>query len=110
MKKILGTLAVLFSFIVGAFSLVSAQDDEAAQKLIEQLPEELQALYASTSSPVLASAYDDFAAVPTPWRWCHSESYQGNPWRVGVTNELMRLVEVYTQRVWFLSSKCRTQW
>ena len=28
-----------------------------------------------------------------PWKWCHSESYQGNPWRVTVTTELKRLVE-----------------
>ena len=33
-----------------------------------------------------------FTPPPKPWKWCHSESYQGNPWRVAVTDELHRLV------------------
>jgi len=65
-----------------------AQDD-----LVGQLPEELQAIYVGTTSTALPSAYADFEPVEGPWRWCHSESYQGNPWRVTVTNELRRLVE-----------------
>ena len=36
---------------------------------------------------------------PPPWKWCHSESYQGNPWRVALTNELKRLVDVYKAAV-----------
>lgn len=30
---------------------------------------------------------------PSPRKWCHSGSYQGNPWRVTVTKELKRLVD-----------------
>ena len=48
---------------------------------------------AGTESVIYPSAYDDFEAVDGPWHWCHSESYQGNPWRVSVTNEVRRLVE-----------------
>jgi ribose transport system substrate-binding protein len=61
--------------------------------VVKSLPQELQALYEGAPQKVLPSAYDDFAAPPMPWKWCHSESYQGNPWRVSVTNELRRLVE-----------------
>ncbi len=100
MKKFVILVALLLVFLVGAGNLVLAQDatpaaSADAQALVGQLSASLQSLYASTSSPVLASAYDSFAAVPTPWHWCHSESYQGNPWRVAVTNELKRLADVY---------------
>jgi ribose transport system substrate-binding protein len=96
MKKLLLVFSLLFVLLISAAPFVSAQDaTEEAQALIDPLPDELKALYASTSSPVLPSAYDNFAAVATPWHWCHSESYQGNPWRVAVTNELKRLADVY---------------
>jgi ribose transport system substrate-binding protein len=61
--------------------------------VIKSLPPELRALYEGAPQKVLPSAYDDFTAPPKPWKWCHSESYQGNPWRVAVTKELRRLVE-----------------
>lgn len=79
--------------VLALAGVVSAQDDER-QMLLDQLPEELQALYENSTSPILASAYDDFEAPEEPWLWCHSESFQGNPWRVNVTNELQRLVGV----------------
>lgn len=92
MKNLL--LLTVTAFLVLVIGAVSAQDT-SPEDLIGRLPEPLQALYANTSSPVLPSAYDDFEAVETPWRWCHSESYQGNPWRVSVTNELKRLADMY---------------
>jgi ribose transport system substrate-binding protein len=63
------------------------------QGVIKGLPPELQALYQGAPQKILPSAYDNFAPPPKPWKWCHSESYQGNPWRVSVTNELRRLVD-----------------
>lgn len=67
-----------------------AQDVTAA---IDGLPAELKAQYDGAPQTILPSAWDDFAPPAKPWKWCHSESYQGNPWRVSVTNELRRLVE-----------------
>ncbi len=67
-----------------------AQDVDAA---INGLPAELKSLYDSAPQTVLASAWDDWTPPAAPWRWCHSESFQGNPWRVTVTNELRRLAE-----------------
>lgn len=85
----------VLALLMFAISSVVAQDTVTPEDLIAQLPETLQALYANTASPVLPSAYDDFAVVDAPWHWCHSESYQGNPWRVSVTNELQRLADIY---------------
>ena len=63
-----------------------------AAQSIDALPAELKALY-TDSIPVGPSAYDDFKMPAKPWKWCHSESYMGNPWRVSMTNELKRLVD-----------------
>ena len=67
-----------------------AQD---VQGVIGGLPTELKAQYDGAPQKVLPSAWDNFTAPPKPWKWCHSESYQGNPWRVTVTKELKRLVD-----------------
>jgi len=67
----------------------------AEPKLLEGLPPSLASLYQSDTANLKPSAYDDFKMPAKPWKWCHSESYQGNPWRVSVTNELRRLVEIY---------------
>lgn len=90
-------LLVFVLIAVAGLSVVSAQDDAERETLIGQLPEDLQAYYNNSTSPVLPSAYDDFTPNEGPWLWCHSESYQGNPWRVNLTNELQRLVAVYEE-------------
>lgn len=64
----------------------------AIAQSIDALPPELKALY-TENIPVGPSAYDDFKMPAKPWKWCHSESYMGNPWRVAMTNELKRLVD-----------------
>jgi ribose transport system substrate-binding protein len=69
---------------------VMAQDMEAA---IAALPAPLSAQYQGAPQAILASAWDDWTPPAAPFKWCHSESYQGNPWRVAVTNELTRLVQ-----------------
>ena len=63
-----------------------------AAQSIDALPADLKALY-TDNIPVGPSAYDDFKMPAKPWKWCHSESYMGNPWRVSMTNELKRLVD-----------------
>ncbi|MBZ9797342.1 ABC transporter substrate-binding protein [Mesorhizobium sp. ES1-4] len=66
---------------------------EDVQGVIGGLPTELKAQYDGAPQKVLPSAWDNFNPPPKPWKWCHSESYQGNPWRVTVTKELKRLVD-----------------
>jgi ribose transport system substrate-binding protein len=77
---------------IGALA-VMAGAPSFADDPVSKLPADLQPYYVGLNPPVLPSAYDNFKPVPGPWKWCHSESYQGNPWRVTVTNELKRLVE-----------------
>src|SRR5258708_30191617 len=93
-------VTVLVVALGGSGSRLLAQDStpaatmagtEAANPLLAQLPASLQALYVNATSPMLPSAYDNFKAVPGPWKICHSESYQGNPWRVSFTHALKRL-------------------
>jgi ribose transport system substrate-binding protein len=86
MKKLVpGVLALAASALMATSTM--------GQDLTASLPDNLKTLYIGATNVLSPSAYDNFAAVPAPWKWCHSESYQGNPWRVTVTNELKRLVE-----------------
>lgn len=79
-----------------AFASVSLLSNPAAgqqrQALLEALPADIQALY-TDAVEVGPSAYDDFTPPEKPWKWCHSESYMGNPWRVTFNDELKRLVD-----------------
>ena len=63
------------------------------KSVIDGLPAELKAQYDGAPQKMLPSAWDNFTPPAKPWKWCHSESYQGNPWRVSVTKELKRLVD-----------------
>ncbi|PRD44746.1 ribose ABC transporter substrate-binding protein [Phyllobacterium phragmitis] len=74
-----------------ALSAATAQAQDRAE-IIGALPENLQLLY-TDAIEVGPSMYADFKAPAKPWRWCHSESYMGNPWRVTFNDELQRLVE-----------------
>ncbi|MER8693937.1 ABC transporter substrate-binding protein [Mesorhizobium opportunistum] len=74
-------------------SLATTAYAQDVQGVIGGLPTELKAQYDGAPQKVLPSAWDNFTPPPKPWKWCHSESYQGNPWRVTVTKELKRLVD-----------------
>jgi ribose transport system substrate-binding protein len=74
-------------------SLATAAGAQDVSGVIGGLPADLKAQYDGAPQKVLPSAWDNFAPPAKPWKWCHSESYQGNPWRVSVTNELKRLVD-----------------
>ncbi|AEH90300.1 ABC transporter substrate-binding protein [Mesorhizobium opportunistum] len=74
-------------------SLATTAYAQDVQGVISGLPTELKAQYDGAPQKVLPSAWDNFTPPPKPWKWCHSESYQGNPWRVTVTKELKRLVD-----------------
>ena len=83
---------------VAAIGCIVAYGDRAKaanENLLEGLPDNLKSLYEGQTDTLQPSAYDSFKMPPAPWKWCHSESYQGNPWRVALTNELRRLVDVY---------------
>jgi ribose transport system substrate-binding protein len=84
---------LLAALIAGGAGLQSAK--AANENLLEGLPPELKQLYDGGTANLQPSVYDGFQTPPKPWKWCHSESYQGNPWRVSVTNELKRLVDTY---------------
>ncbi|OHV71156.1 ribose ABC transporter substrate-binding protein [Mesorhizobium sp. LCM 4577] len=82
--------------LLAATALVSipfAAHAADVKSVIDGLPDVLKAQYDGAPQKVLPSAWDNFTPPPKPWKWCHSESYQGNPWRVSVTKELKRLVD-----------------
>jgi ribose transport system substrate-binding protein len=81
-------LLPVVALVAGLAANVARADD-----LTAGLPDDLKKLYVGATSALAPSAYDNFKTPAAPWKWCHSESYQGNPWRVTVTNELKRLVE-----------------
>ena len=86
----LGKLLLTATLLTPLGPVAFAQD---VSGVIGGFPAELKAQYDGAPQKILPSAWDNFAAPAKPWKWCHSESYQGNPWRVSVTNELKRLVE-----------------
>ncbi|AZO17144.1 ribose ABC transporter substrate-binding protein [Mesorhizobium sp. M2A.F.Ca.ET.043.05.1.1] len=82
--------------LLAATALVSipfAAHAADVKSVIDGLPADLKAQYDGAPQKVLPSAWDNFTSPAKPWKWCHSESYQGNPWRVSVTKELKRLVD-----------------
>lgn len=89
MTRLAGRLLTATAFAAIA-TVTYAQD---VQSTINGLPAELKAQYEGAPQKVLPSALNDYTPKAKPGPWCHSESYQGNPWRVSVTKELRRLVE-----------------
>lgn len=81
------------TMVAAAAAAIATTAMAANEDLIASLPDGLKALYVDASQELMPSAYDNFTPPPKPWKWCHSESYQGNPWRVSLTNELRRLVD-----------------
>jgi ribose transport system substrate-binding protein len=81
------------SSVAASESSAAAPSAEAVDgaDLVAALPTELQALYANTTDPVGPAAYDDFVPPAEPWKVCFADSFQGNPWRVAVKDELQRL-------------------
>jgi ribose transport system substrate-binding protein len=89
-----GKIGTAAAFLAGAVA-VSSGAQPANETLLQSLPDNLKPLYEGATDTLQPSAYDNFKMPPPPWKWCHSESYQGNPWRVALTNEVKRLVGVY---------------
>jgi ribose transport system substrate-binding protein len=83
-RKLLPATAMLLAGSVAA---------QASDDLLSSLPDDLKAEYENTTSKVEPVDLSNFTAPDGPYKWCHSESYQGNPWRVALTNEIKRLVD-----------------
>jgi ribose transport system substrate-binding protein len=66
-----------------------------AGSLVSALPKPLQEQYVGLPSGPVASKLVGFKAVKEPWKVCYSESYQGNPWRVKLAEEMKRLAAEY---------------
>lgn len=66
---------------------------QSVEETVAALPEALRAQYEGAPQTITAGPLADFTPKAKPYKWCHSESYQGNPWRVSVTTELKRLVD-----------------
>lgn len=86
MKIILKTVAIT-TIALGTMTHAMANG------AVSHLPANLQAEYKNSTTPVGPAMLDNFTAPSGAYKWCHSESYQGNPWRVALTNELKRLVQ-----------------
>lgn len=83
-------LALLAAAVLSSSALPAYAD--ARSEALQALPEKARALYTDAVDLGLAQ-FSDFKAPAKPWRWCHSESYMGNPWRVTFNDELARLVD-----------------
>jgi ribose transport system substrate-binding protein len=59
------------------------------------LPAALASQYVGLPSAPSVSNYSTFAAVKGPWKVCYSESFQGNPWRVSLANDMKTLAQQY---------------
>lgn len=80
-----------FGLSLLAAALLSSAAAPARADALQALPEAVRALYTDPVD-VAPAEFADFKAPAKPWRWCHSESYMGNPWRVTFNDELARLV------------------
>ena len=81
------------SSLTAAAILAAGASIAGSHSALEKLPADLQAQYENSTTPVAVADLSNFKAPDGPYKWCHSESYQGNPWRVALTSELKRLVE-----------------
>jgi ribose transport system substrate-binding protein len=72
-------------------------DTEGAptSSLVKGLPTALQEQYVGLPDEPVESKFASFKAVSEPWKVCYSESYQGNPWRVKLAEEMKRLAAEY---------------
>jgi len=96
MRKALLTTAASALLVVAAVPAASAQD-ASAEEIIAGLPEELASLYDNYSGEVVPAQLPEISAGEGPWKMCHSESFQGNPWRVALSNEIERLANEFIE-------------
>ncbi|NTT86959.1 substrate-binding domain-containing protein [Tabrizicola fusiformis] len=88
-------MKTLFCGLLAATALTAALPAfaQSVEETIAGLPDVLRAQYEGAPQAITPGPLADFTPKAKPYKWCHSESYQGNPWRVSVTTELKRLVD-----------------
>ena len=74
---------------------VAAPAAKPASGLAASLPAPLASQYVGLPTAPTASKYASFAVVKKPWKVCYSESFQGNPWRVALANDMKALSAQY---------------
>ena len=101
-RKVALLLFAAILLVAGTTMVFSAGQKEQGQvktastdDLLNSLPAQLKSLYTNVASPVLPSAYNDFKPKNAPWKIGYADSYQGNPWRVTVKDELFRLADIF---------------
>lgn len=94
-KQVLFVL--LFSLLILSGLMPVLAQDVDPETLIAQLPDELAMLYDGILDTVLPSAYDGFEMPAPPWKFCHAESFMGNPWRVAFNNAYRFWVDRYIE-------------
>lgn len=70
---------------------------EKASPLVAGLPAALKSQYVGLPTTPHKSAWASFKGTKKPWKACYADSYQGNPWRVALANDLKRLAAQYKQ-------------
>lgn len=95
MRRALLTVTATSILVAGSGVAAVAQSDTAATDIIKALPAELAGLYDNYSGAVTTSAVPALKNAAGPWKMCYSESYQGNPWRIALTNEMKRLADEF---------------
>jgi ribose transport system substrate-binding protein len=94
-RKVLLTVAATGLLVATSATGVVAQSEASVEEIIAGLPEELAQLYPNYSGEITVAQLPEIAAGEGPWKFCHSESYQGNPWRIALTNEIKRLADEF---------------
>ena len=89
----LATYLVIPAMLFAACVAVSAGQAATASQptraqLLARVPASLRPLYVGAPDPIFPSVYANFKAVPTPWKICFSDAYEGNAWRIRVKNVL----------------------
>jgi ribose transport system substrate-binding protein len=95
MRKALFTTAAVAVLAAASVPAVAAQD-MSAEEIIAGLPEELGSLYENYPGTVTPAAIPEISGE-APWKMCHSESFQGNPWRVALSNEIERMANEFIE-------------
>ena len=80
MRKALFTTGATVLLAAASVPAVVAQD-MSADDIIAALPEDLASLYVNYPGEVVPAQLPQMSGDDGPWKMCHSESFQGNPWR-----------------------------
>ncbi len=95
MNRSVLTVAATTVLVAGSGVAAVAQGDPAVDEVVSALPAELSGLYPNYSGTVTTAAIPELKNPAGPWKMCYSESYQGNPWRIALTNEMQRLADEF---------------